>query len=207
MTTMMKKAILFLVLGGMLMGIQACQNDGSLAVRTALERQLKTYPESTLQDVYKSFYQDHFGPGHMIADTASARQYLMYELSEMTDKSPIYYEPTGSEGRFVRVYLSAVADSLIAADQLLEAFVRSANGSFNSTLDWKEEWHQIEEAIIKNDIKVNGFEADTALLREASRQHQAIHHSSGYNAAYHPHYRIVERSIFEKELKPLLNDK
>ena len=83
--------------------------------RQAIERQLKTYPESTLQDVYKSFYQDHFGPGHMIADTASARQYLMYELSQMTEKPAIYYEPTGRKGRFVRVYLSAVADNLITA--------------------------------------------------------------------------------------------
>jgi len=175
--------------------------------RQAIERQLKTYPESTLQDVYKSFYQDCFGPGHMIADTASARQYLMYELSEMTDKSAIYFEPTGSKGRFVRVYLSAVADGLITADKLLDAFVRSANMVQESSDDWAAEWHQIEETIIKNDIKVNGFEADTALLREASRQHQAIHHSRAYNAAYHPHYRIVERGIFENELKPLLNDK
>ena len=168
---------------------------------------LSTYPESTLQDVYKSFYQDHFGPGHMIADTASARQYLMYELSEMTDNSPIYYEPTGSEGRFVRVYLSAVADSLITTDQLLDAFVRSANMVQQTEIDWATEWGQIEEAIMKNVIIVNGFEADTAMLREASRQHQAIHHSRAYNAAYHPHYRIVERSIFENELKPLLDGK
>ena len=176
-------------------------------VRQAIERQLKNYPESTLQDVYKSFYQDRFGPGHMIADVASARQYLMYELSQMTDKSSIYYEPTGNEGRFVRVYLSAVADSLITADQLLDAFVRSANRVQESSKDWATEWLHIEENIIKNDIQINGFEADTALLREASRNQQAIHHSRAYNAAYHPHYRIVERSIFENELKPLLKVK
>ena len=170
----------------------------------AIERQLKTYPESTLQDVYKSFYQDRFGPGHMIADTASARQYLMYELSNMTDKTEVYYEPTGNKGRFVRVYLSAVADGLITADQLLDAFVRSANQVKTPNVDWATEWHQIEETIVKNDLIINNFEADTALLREASRHQQAVHHSRAYNAAYHPHYRIVERSIFENELKPLL---
>ena len=175
--------------------------------RQAIERQLKTYPESTLQDVYKSFYQDLFGPGHMIADTASVRRYLMRELSEMTDKSAVYFEPTGSKERFVRVYLSAVADSLITADQLLDAFVRSANMAQAPDVDWETQWRQIEEIIIKSDIKINGFEADTALLREASRNQQAVHHSRAYNAAYHPHYRIVERSIFENELKPLLNDK
>lgn len=176
-------------------------------VRQAIERQLKTYPESTLQDVYKSFYQDRFGPGHMIANVASARQYLMYELSNMTDKSAVYYEPTGNEGRFVRVYLSAVADSLITAEQLLNAFVRSANRVQKTEIDWATEWLHIEENIINNAIQINGFEADTAMLREASRQNQAVHHSRAYNAAYHPHYRIVERSIFENELKPLLDGK
>ena len=32
----------------------------------------------------------------------------------------------------------------------------------------------------------------------------AISHSPDYREAYHPHYRIVERSIFEKEIKPLI---
>ena len=112
-----------------------------------------------------------------------------------------------SEGHFVRVHLSAVADSLITADQLLDAFIRSANGSFTSMMDWETEWRQVVDVIMKNDIIVNGFEADTTLLYEASRNNQAIHHSRAYNAAYHPHYRIVERGIFEKELKPLLNNK
>ena len=32
----------------------------------------------------------------------------------------------------------------------------------------------------------------------------AISHSSDYREAYHPHYRIVERRIFENELMPLI---
>ena len=59
------------------------QSIDTIAMRSSIERQLTTYPESTLQDIYKSFYQEHFGPGHIISDTASARRYLMSELSEM----------------------------------------------------------------------------------------------------------------------------
>ena len=50
------------------------QSIDTAAVHSAIERQLATYPESTLQDIYKSFYQEHFGPGHIISDTASARR-------------------------------------------------------------------------------------------------------------------------------------
>ena len=32
----------------------------------------------------------------------------------------------------------------------------------------------------------------------------AISHSPEYREAYHPHYRIVERDIFERALKPLI---
>ena len=199
----MKKAllVLFLSCSFCLFG----QSFDTLSIRAAIEHQLTAYPESTLQDIYKSFYQDRFGPGHMISDTASARNYLMRELSEMSEASAVYYEPTGNEGRFVRVYLSAVADGLIPADQLLDAFVRSANMAKELETDWEAEWKAVVGTITKYGIQVQGFE-DASLLDEASRDRQAVHHSRAYNAAYHPHYRIVERSIFEEELMPLIKE-
>ena len=176
----------------------------TVAVRSAIERQLATYPESTLQDIYKSFYQEHFGPGHIISDTASARRYLMKELSEMGETQSPYFEPTGSQGDYVRVYLSAVTDSLITAEQLLDAFVRSANSRKEPTVSWMEKWEAIVSIIQANKMEVEDFETDLPLLTEAARNSQAVHHSRHYNEAYHPHYRIVERSIFERELMQAL---
>ena len=176
----------------------------TVAVRSAIERQMATYPKSTLQDIYKSFYQEHFGPGHIISDTASARRYLMRELSEMGETQSPYFEPTGSQGDYVRVYLSAIADSLITAEQLLDALVRSANSWQEPTVSWMEKWEAIVSIIQANKMKIEGFETDLPLLTEAARNNQAVHHSRRYNVAYHPHYRIVERSIFEIELKSSL---
>ncbi len=198
----MKKALIVLFLSCSL-GLFG-QHFDTLSIRTAIERQMAAYPKSTLQDIYKSFYQDRFGPGHMITDTASARSYLMHELSEMSEVSAIYYEPTGNEGRYVRVYLSAVADSLITAEQLLDAFVRSANTDKGENNEWEAEWNCIVGVITKHGIILNDFDKDVAMLNEASRNRQAVHHSRAYNEAYHPHYRIVERSIFENELRPML---
>jgi hypothetical protein len=180
------------------------QTIDTVAMRSAIERQLVTYPESTLQDIYKSFYQEHFGPGHIISDTASARRYLMRELSEMGKTQSPYFEPTGSQGDYIRVYLSAVANSLITAEQLLDAFVRSANSRQEPTVSWMEKWETIVSIIQANKIELEGFETDLPLLTEAARNNQAVHHSRRYNEAYHPHYRIVERGIFERELYPAL---
>ncbi len=180
------------------------QSIDTIAVRSAIERQLAIYTESTLQDIYKSFYQEHFGPGHIISDTASARRYLMRELSEMGKTQSPYFEPTGSQGDYIRVYLSAVTDSLITAEQLLDAFVRSANSWQEPTVSWMEKWEAIVSIIQANKIELEGFETDLPLLTEAAQNNQAVHHSRRYNEAYHPHYRIVERSIFERELMQAL---
>ena len=180
------------------------QSIDTLAVRSAIERQLATYPESTMQDIYKSFYQEHFGPGHIISDTASARRYLMRELSEMGETVSPYFEPTGSQGDYIRVYLSAIADSQITAEQLLDAFVRSANSRQEPTINWLEQWESIVSIIQVNKIALEDFETDLPLLTKAAQNNQAVHHSRRYNEAYHPHYRIVERGIFERELYPAL---
>ena len=198
----MKKALLVLFLSCSF-GLFGQQFD-TLSIRAAIERQMAAYPKSTLQDIYKSFYQEHFGPGHIISDTASARRYLMHELSEMDETSSPYFEPTGSQGDFVRVYLSAVADSLITAEQLLDALIKSANSWQDPTVSWLEKWEAIVSIIQANKMEIEGFEADLPLLTEAARNNQAVHHSLRYNEAYHPHYRIVERGIFERDLESAL---
>ena len=49
-------------------------------IRDAIERQLEQYPQTRVQDIYKSFCQDCLGPGHLIPNPDAARAYLMEEL-------------------------------------------------------------------------------------------------------------------------------
>lgn len=193
------------MLVGVTMLLASCrQKEQPQTLQAAIEHLMDSYPEARLQDIYKSFYQDHFGPGHLITDTAMVRHYLYSELSENDLSCPIYYEPTGCEGRFVRVFLSAVADSLVSAEELLDAFVRSANEFQEPQTEWVTEWADIVRTIRESKIAVEGFVEDEPAMTEAARNNQAMHHSRAYNAAYHPHYRIVRRDIFGKEIKPKL---
>ena len=199
---------MIIILVGVSLLFSAChQKDQPQTLQMALERQMDTYPEARLQDIYKSFYQDHFGPGHLITDTAMARHYLYSELSGNDLSYPVYYEPTGREGRFVRVFLSAVADSLVSAEELLDAFIRSANEFQEPQTEWVTEWAEIVRTIHEGKIAVEGFVEDEPALTEAAKDNQAAHHSRAYNVAYSPHYRIVRRDIFEKEIKPKLERK
>lgn len=52
------------------------KKDFEKAVREAVSRQMQNYPKSTLKDLYKNFFQDKFGPGHIISDTTAAGNYL-----------------------------------------------------------------------------------------------------------------------------------
>ena len=67
-------------------------------------------------------------------------------------------------------------------------------------------WEDIA-GIIRKDFKdIPGAEEDLALLDSLIKEGNLImHHSSAFEAAYHPHYRIIAKDIFETALKPLID--
>ena len=77
------------------------KKDFEKAVREAVSWQMQTYPKSTLKDLYKNFFQDKFGPGHIISDTTAAGNYLRRELASYTECTGEIAEPTGWEGNFL----------------------------------------------------------------------------------------------------------
>ena len=196
----MKKISLLIIAIMASMVINAQDIDKS-ALRQAIERQLATYPKSQLQDIYKAFYQEHFGAEHMITDKEAARNYLDQELATMQDKRDgIYVEPIGMSGDYVRVYLIAVSHKILSSSQLLQAFIESAGDHKSPTTSWATKWQAIVEVVDEVSPGL-GSDDERAMLLQASLNNQAVHHSQAYNAAYHPHYRIVTREIVEKMLK------
>lgn len=194
----MRKAILLLA-AAMLV---ACNEHSN--TEFAIFRMVEQHPQTTLQDIYKSFYQDRFGAEHMISDTAAVREYLLYELAvSAADTIPNpYYEPVGAQGRYMRVYLRCINEGLLTAEQLSDAFIRSARPSEQPQQSWAEEWTEIEQTA--QQVGIAFTDEESRFFRQAADSLWAVHHSEAYRNAYHPHYRIVERTIFENELKPLI---
>lgn len=176
------------------------------AVREAVARQRALWPEMTLQDLYKSFFQERFGPGHILSDTAAAAAYLRSELASRETFAGPLYEPTGLDGAFYRVNLAVVREGLVPEALLLDAFVRSANGVTMPPIEtWQAEWEAIVGAIASVEPLPEGFDRDRAAIDSLLRSGRyAVHHSRRFNEAYDPHYRIVARRIFEEELLPLI---
>ncbi len=189
-------------------GCQTEERAREKAMTEAVEELMERYPEATLQDVYKSCFQDHFGVAHLLADRERVKGYIAYELSTADSLVAAYYEPCGWRGEFVRVNLSAVSDGRITVDELTDAFMASAAYSKNEVSEeWLAEWNALLRLIKARglDKELASFQADSARLAALLGEGKYVmHHSEAYGKAYHPHYRIIHRSVFEEQILPKL---
>ena len=203
----MKNWIYIFILG-LSMWTTSCQhNSTNKAIIEAVEKQMEMYPKSTVRDLYKNFFQDYFGPGHIIANTDAADNYLRQELSSVTEFEGDDYEYTGYRGNMVRVNLKVIADGRVPYDKYLDAFLRSVNGITPPSIDeWKAEWATIESVIMTMDIVLDNADKDRHEITQLLNENKFVmHHSQQFNEHYAPHYRIIERKIFEEEILPLIN--
>ena len=206
---MKRYSIVSLVAVGALLFAMAC---GSVSreeqIAEAMSELTERYPAATLQDIYKSCFQDHFGVAHLLADRANVKGYIEHELATAEAFDEAYYEPCGWQGRFVRVNLAVVRDGLMTIDELTDAFMASAEFSSNEVTEaWIGEWHAILEVLRAEGLheQLPDFAADSARLEQMlSEGRYVMHHSASFRDAYHPHYRIIHRSIFEERILPKL---
>ena len=202
------KQLLFILSIALLTGCQ------SASIKNGIERQLKEYPDSRVQDIYKCFCQDNLGPEHLIPNPETARAYLMQEIEEYCEdldslkysKPTLSYFATGDEGNYVRVDLSVVLDGFMTVDQYLDVFVRSANqGTKRTTEQWKTKWADVERCIRKHYMTIPDADKDLQEIKSLMNEgHFIIHHSDKFGQVYNPHYRIIAKDIFESEILPLL---
>jgi hypothetical protein len=169
---------------------------------------MENYLESRLLDIYKSCFQDYMGAEHLVTDSERVKAYLDEELATTTldELMPWYYEPCGIDSSYYRVSIRAIKEDIITEELLLDAFVRSANSVERPSVEsWRDRWHVIIGTIDQMQLNLPYYEEDKQFIDSILTVWKyAISHSPEYREAYHPHYRIVERSIFEKEIKPYL---
>ena len=197
----LKSTSLLLLLLSLLLTLSHCSPEKS-EIRQAVDIQLKRYPESTLQDIYKSFLQDEFGPGHMLNDLDVAKEYFDLELEDMVSRGRHDAEPCGAGKYFVRVPMDLVKDGLIREEDFFNAFVESSKNFQKPDLAaWKEKWEMIDKVVKRMNLKLPDYERDKKMLQKIiERGEPVIHHSERFDKAYDPHYRIMSLPVWE-ELK------
>ena len=165
-----------------------------VAVREMCEDIQARYPAATLQDIYKTCYQDFFGAEHLMNDTAAARNYLHYELGQCagSDMSAMpLREPTGFRHRFVRINLLNIAEGKLTEEELLRLFIDAAGKDNRYSDNWADEWQLIERIALQVNPAWRNDELQQA-LRQAAEQKAAVRHSEQFRNTYNPHYRIIK---------------
>ena len=172
-------------------------------IQQAVKKQLSIHPKSTLIDIYKSFFQGAFGPGHMIESREAALDYLKYELKTAVDYDTLLWQETGHQQRYYRINLRLIKDGIIPIDTLLTAFVESANTAQPPSIEeWKNEWAEILKVIEELDLQMVDFAVDKQTLEKLLAQNKIVlHHSKVYSELYQPHYRIINKNHFDRLLK------
>lgn len=208
---MMKRTAILLA---MLLCCACAHNEYDIkAIRSSVRTQMTVYPASTLKDLYKNFFQDAFGPGHLMAGDDEGlekmRTYLSSECEYARTSTPTslpYYESIGWHGRFYRVSLSVINDGKVPFDTFLEAFMESARQfTLPPVEEWAKEWEVIENVIVEEGYNLPGFENDSRDIADLlAGGGYASHHSRQFDEAYAPHYRLIEKEIFESRILPLL---
>lgn len=178
-------------------------------IESFVRNQIATYPQLRLLDIYKSSFQDYMGAEHLVSNRQSVEAYLDEELKTTTldELLPWYAEPCGTEGRYIRVSIRTIKENILSKEALLDAFIRSANQDKRPSVnEWKEKWQEMMLSIDRMHLNLPHYDEDKQFIeRTLSEGKYAISHSPEYREAYRPHYRIIARDIFNKEIKPLIN--
>lgn len=143
------------------------------------------YPLMEKQDIIKLVFQSTLGPNHFGANLSKEKinDYLNNELnSSYINKDENLYEWISS--KYVRINLFKFQEYNIDLNNLLDMFFNSVNtSSYNKEI--------LEENLLKylsvEDLKDYNF--------------QAVSHSETYRNNYIPHYRVVNSSYIDLNLK------
>ncbi len=158
----------------------------------AVQKQLELYSESTLKDIYKSFFQDEFGPGHLLENPEKTRIYFEQELKSMKSRRRCYAEPCGRGRNFYRVPMDLIIDGSVSAEVYFSNFHSGASEFILPDMDkWKKKWSIIFRILQGHRDLIKNFERDSLEIHEVLKNgHYVIHHSRRYRELYNPHYRI-----------------
>ena len=150
------------------------------------------YPEMQVEDLYKLAHQAAMGSEHAVSDIQSARQWLFNELKTLplTSVEPSIDVITPDRS-IARVHLKPYIKSGGVPENLLQAFIQTANEFHGSTDLLRSYWMDIKILAQQGEIPFSDDSLKSFINRMEAARYPAVHHSAQYEQAYHPHYRVV----------------
>jgi len=195
----------------LLLSMSSFTSDREKQIREFVKAELKYHPEARLVDLYKNYFQDAYGPGHLIPDTTKAGAYLDRELKQPGWTDTLLVQPLGIRHDYYRVNLILVKNGTIPRDTLLLGLVKSVPLARKPDIEsWKKEWAEVLRVIKQTEPGMPDLASDEKRINDVLDKGDVVmHHSQHYEGTYHPHYRIIHRTVLESWQEKYLkqNDK
>lgn len=166
-------------------------------IRNIITSQFERYPKMQVDDLYKLCHHACMGSEHAISTEEAVREKLLRELKEMGEgpKDPIVDE-ISSDGRIIRVHLRPYMESGGDPDALLFAFIQTAH-KFEKNKDLMNGyWGQLKEMAVGDTFPKLLVDFNKFFVQKQEEGYPAVHHSSDYEDAYRPAYRVIARAFF-----------
>ncbi len=201
---------LALIFAALLLSINtlSAQSLDYVKIKAFVDMNIDAFPKSTLQDIYKSFYQAVYGPEHLVTDSAKVIAYIEEELKQDFDNKFPTVQYLGISDKFVRVNLDIIGaeETRISTEMLADCFMRSSQTKGDMPIEeFRSQWRLVVDYIISSDIQLDNFSQDSLYIESILAQGQYVWvHSPQYKAEYKPHYRVVTKEIFEQVIFPEL---
>jgi hypothetical protein len=162
--------------------------------RTILADQIARYPQMEIQDLYKLILQATMGSEHAISSVDAARSWLRRELASLSEgpEEPMS-DVISSDGNIVRVNLRPFIQGGGDPSSLLNAFVRTANEYRGTEERLLDHWFFAEQMAEDGELPFEPSQMRAFIKKLEKDGFPAVHHSTRYEEAYHPAYRVIKR--------------
>jgi hypothetical protein len=158
---------------------------------------LKRYPLMEVQDLYKLTYQAALGCEHAVVDLEQAHGWLQAELTGLPvgpDEPLIdFISPDGCIARIhLRPFMVYGGDML----QLSRVFLQSA-GQYHGTVKLLQKYYQAAIDLSREDrLPFRSHELLGFLSEMEGEGFPAVHHSTTFEGAYKPAYRVIIAQLY-----------
>ncbi len=154
----------------------------------------KAKPEMRIEDAYKWLFHAALGGEHAVLDEAAPRAWMDAEWPTVGRPTPGEREvvPLTPDGRLIRVNMRPYKARGGDPEMLLAVFVQSARSFRGDRKAFVAAWEELGSRLKARGIGKLSYRGWKRLDdEERPKGFAAIHHSSAYERAYHPAYRVV----------------
>jgi hypothetical protein len=150
------------------------------------------YPNLELIDLYKLLHQSALGASHASAADDILEKEFNLEWDNLTG---VHVEPAidpiSPDGKIARIHLRSYLSQDYSKDDLLMAFIRTANAHNGSQEKLKKFCNCVRDLSKAKQLPFNPEDTEAFLNDVENKDYPTLRHSNIFKKEYEPSYRIV----------------